>query len=93
MSLVANSYDFVFHPHINRLFQQRIEPIKQIRLFEINERQRSQNQVNLANTCSMFMSVDLLSFAERLRSLLYLLHSLTFVTFAVQQHCPSMKEP
>ena len=76
MSLVANSYDFVFHPHINRLFQQRIEPIKQIRLFEINERQRSQNQVNLANTCSMFMSVDLLSFAERLRSLLYLLHSL-----------------
>ncbi|MFR5269754.1 MAG: hypothetical protein ACLTGI_02315 [Hoylesella buccalis] len=40
MSLVANSYDFVFHPHINHLFQQRIEPIKQIRLFEINERQR-----------------------------------------------------
>ena len=76
MSLVANSYDFVFHPHINRLFQQRIEPIKQIRLFEINERQRSPNQTNLANTCSMFMSVDLLSFAERLRSLPCLLYTL-----------------
>lgn len=76
MSLPAKSYDFVFHPHINHLFQQRIEPIKQIRLFEINERQCSPNQTNLAKTCSMFISVDLLSFAERLRSLLYLLHSL-----------------
>ncbi|KGF41913.1 hypothetical protein HMPREF2140_02165 [Hoylesella buccalis DNF00985] len=76
MSLPAKSYDFVFHPHINRLFQQRIEPIKQIRLFEINERRRSPNQTNLANTCSMFMSVDLLSFAERLRSLSCLLYTL-----------------
>jgi hypothetical protein len=59
MSLPAKSYDFVFHPHINRLFQQRIEQIKQIRLFEINERQRSPNQTNLANTCSMFMPIDL----------------------------------
>lgn len=75
MSLVANSYDFVFHPHINHLFQQRIEPIKQIRLFEINERQRFPNQTYLANTCSMFMSVDLLSFAERLRSLPCLLYT------------------
>lgn len=76
MSLVANSHDFVFHPHINHLFQQRIEPIKQIRLFEINERRRAPNQTNLANTCSMFMSVDLLSFAERLRSLPCLLYTL-----------------
>ncbi len=76
MSLVANSYDFVFHPHINHLFQQRIEPIKQIRLFKINERRRSPNQTNLANTCSMFMSVDLLSFSERLRALTCLLYTL-----------------
>ena len=55
MSLPANSNDFVFHPHIIHLFQQQIEQIKQIRLFEINERQRSQNQVNLAKMCSMFM--------------------------------------
>lgn len=59
MSLVAKSNEFDFHSHINRLFQQRIEPIKQIRLFEINERQRSQNQVNLAKMCNMFMPIDL----------------------------------
>lgn len=72
MSLVAKSNEFIFHPHINRLFQQRIEPTKQIRLFEINECRRSPNQANLANTCSMFMSVDLLS----LPCLLYTLHLL-----------------
>lgn len=75
MSLVANSHDFVFHPHINHLFQQRIEPIKQIRLFEINERQRSQNQVNLAKMCSMFMPIDLFHWQNAcIHCLVYFIH-------------------
>lgn len=48
--------------------------MRQIRLFGINERQRSPNQTNLAKTCSMFMSVEFVSFVERLRSLSYFLH-------------------
>ena len=75
MSLVAKSNEFVFHPHTNHLFQQRIEPIKQIRLFEINERQRSPNQTNLANTCSMFMSVVLFHWQNAcIHCLVYFIH-------------------
>ena len=75
MSLVAKSNDFIFHPHINRLFQQRIEPTKQIRLFEINERQRSQNQVNLAKMCSMFMSEVLFHLQNAcIHCLVYFIH-------------------
>lgn len=75
MSLVAKSNDFVFHLHINHLFQQRIEPIKQIRLFKINERQRSQNQVNLAKMCSMFMSEVLFHWQNAcIHCLVYFIH-------------------
>lgn len=56
MSLVANSYDFVFHPHIIHFFNNKLNKKKQILLFKINERWRSQNQTNLGKMCNMSMS-------------------------------------
>lgn len=41
------------------MFEQQIEQMKQIQLFEINERKRSPNITNLAKTRDMFMSTDL----------------------------------
>lgn len=53
MSLVAKSYDFVFQAHIIHFFNNKLNKKKQILLFKINERWRSQNQTYLAKTCNI----------------------------------------
>ena len=75
------------------LFQQRIQQIKQIRLYGTNERRRSTNQ-NVFGKATQHVYVSrFVSFAERLRSLsclVYALHSLHLLHLLFH---PSMKEP